>query len=118
MYAGLHRRSEPLTASLVLPGPPIIVINCSHAPTRRRRIVRRAVMALAVPVLLLCSYVSGVLVFVYTAHAGWLPGPVVTSPIAQVYVTPLMLYSESGLPGSRAMRSAIDWSGESGRARK
>ena len=71
--------------------------------TRRRRIVRRAVMALAVVVLLPVLYVGSIISASFAWGAGWLPGGM--SPVLEAVNAPLIWYCESAYPGS----DSIDW---------
>jgi hypothetical protein len=82
--------------------------------SRTRRIIRRTVLVVAVPALLLASYVVSASCVIHSLHARKLPGFVETSTITQLYVTPFTLYCESGLPGSEGCANAWRWSIETG----
>jgi hypothetical protein len=80
-----------------------------------RRIVSRAVLVVAVPVVLLAAYIVSASCVIYAGHARKLPGMVENSTLTQLYVTPFTLYCESGLPGSDLCASTLRWSIETGR---
>jgi hypothetical protein len=81
--------------------------------TRPRRIVRRAVMALAACVLLLSGYVLSLGAFNWYAgrrqvDTGAMPGTR-TFQIATHIYAPLMLYSDGDLPGGRFISTFAIW---------
>jgi hypothetical protein len=78
--------------------------------SRRRRIVRRAVIAVAVVVLLPVGYVGSVATICILANADALPTVVHNSPLAHAYVAPVEWYMESDWPGANACNTLIDWS--------
>jgi hypothetical protein len=77
--------------------------------TRRRQIVRRAVMALAFVVLLPVGYVGSVSMLLIAATAFGVP-PTVRGPL-QAYITPFNRYTEvQERPGGYELRSLAWWS--------
>ena len=74
--------------------------------TRRRRIVRRAVMPLAILPLLLSGYVGSWLVFSMAAQANLVPLGI-GSTVVPLF-GPLVRYSESDWPGAVQLR-ALWW---------
>ncbi|MFO1092594.1 MAG: hypothetical protein U0992_04665 [Planctomycetaceae bacterium] len=80
--------------------------------TRPRRIIKRAVMALAVVVALPVWYVGSVMCLGFAIGAGW----VSTSPPAIVIAAlmPIDWYLRSRYPGSELIQAGCDWSHEQG----
>jgi hypothetical protein len=78
----------------------------AEQPTRKRRIVRRAVVALAVVVLLSSGYVFAWLIVSRAAHDGYL-GPVHVR-IARPMFDPLVRFCETDLPAANAL-CALWW---------
>ena len=70
--------------------------------TRPRRIVRRAVMALAGVVLVVGGYVGSVCTLIFLVRAKFVPGAVIESPLVRVYARPLDQYRTSDWPGAEA----------------
>jgi hypothetical protein len=69
--------------------------------TRRRRIVRRAAIAVAVVALLPVWYVSAALTITVAHAAGWIPGRyMIQGSTIQVVFRPLNAYTEANLPGT------------------
>ena len=83
--------------------------------TRRRRIVRTAVMALAVVVLLPVWYVGSVSLLMCVHYAGWMRS-VTTSTPARWYVHPVMWYTMEceSYPGSQLCWHLVIWSQQAG----
>src|SRR5262245_4099052 len=75
--------------------------------TRPRRIVRRAVMVLAVVVLLPVGYVWSVCGYAFVSQTNLLPRSVIEHPIVWAYVSPLVSYSKSDLPGAKVCDDLI-----------
>lgn len=80
----------------------------------RRRIVRRAVMALAVVVLVPVGYVSSCLSFHYAQGADWLPLPV--QKTANRIYWPLHIYAMSDWSGAKSYLELIQWASDEGSA--
>ena len=74
--------------------------------TRRRRIVRRAVMALAGAVLLPACYVGSYVSLMYADSAGWVPAPF--GEIIDTIYHPIGWYHDAGYPGSTVLERLID----------
>jgi hypothetical protein len=90
------------------------MVNRNKIETRRRRIVRSAVMALGVVVLLVASYIASVASLFIATNAGWLPEAFPES-VTVAYPTPLLWYaSNPELPGSRVCLSLLGWAMETG----
>ena len=70
------------------------MLTAPHA----RRIVRRAMLAVAAAVLLLVLYVGGSVAFVFCCGAGWIP-PAQRDAMYPLYA-PLDVYVNYRLPGS------------------
>jgi len=82
-------------------------------PTRRRRIVRRAVMALTVVVLVVNGYVASFLCCEWLVGRGVIK-PGTTLPLQETIYAPLWLYIQSELPGSEWLHETLNdtyWSG-------
>lgn len=79
-----------------------------------RRIVRRAVMAMAVAVLLLNGYVASVGTLYMALGAGVLPQGVTETAAWRAYTTPSWGYINSGSPGSGDFRDLIEWCANTG----
>jgi hypothetical protein len=73
--------------------------------TRRRQIVRRAVMVLAVPVLLAYLYVLSYLVAQWSVGRQLLPG----NTVIGLWYAPIELYEYSNLPGGAEFLSVRIW---------
>ena len=83
--------------------------DASMPATRRRRIVRRAVMALAVAVLLPVGYVGSVASFCFVWNAGMVPKSVASWPVTMAYIWPLDWYMRDvERPGAHAIHVLID----------
>jgi hypothetical protein len=68
----------------------------------RRRIVRRALMALAVVVLLPVGYVGSAMVVTFAAAAGWItPQFLAQESLITIVYEPLNEYIKADLPGGR-----------------
>jgi hypothetical protein len=81
---------------------------------RRRRFVRRAVMAVAGVVLLPAWYAISAASLIVATNAGWLPAALPESAIL-AYPKPLFWYSEnSERPGALACRSLVGWAIKTG----
>jgi hypothetical protein len=70
--------------------------------TRRRHIVRRVVLAAAVPLLLLCGYIGTWLAVSRAEHDGFIS--IQTVRTVRPVFAPLLGYSESNRPGARILR--------------
>src|SRR5690349_15747807 len=81
--------------------------------TRSRRIVRRAVMTLAIVLLLPAWYLLSVAVLwaglEAGAEGGWLSGAITYSSVPEIYMKPALWYLGSELPGSDAYAHVIWW---------
>jgi hypothetical protein len=75
-------------------------------PTRPRRIVRRAAMALAVFLLLPVLYITTAVSLSFAWGAGWLPQSLVD--VLQVVYWPVGAYAEAGYPGGVTIIEIID----------
>jgi hypothetical protein len=76
---------------------------------RARRIVRRAVMALAVVVLLWGGYISSVAILCFAVNAGALPIDLPETWLWHRYSAPAIWYTRSDLPGADQCRDLLDW---------
>jgi hypothetical protein len=76
---------------------------------RRRRIVRRAVMVLAVVVLLPIWYIGSVGFVVYLAGASLLPKGAQTHPCWHLMRPALWYVNHPELPGSEMCRRYLQW---------
>lgn len=79
------------------------------ATTNRRRIVRRAVMALAAVVLLPVWYVASLMTIAFLWGADALP-----SGFLNVYIVPADWYCDRELPGSEKLIELFQWIVEAG----
>ena len=74
---------------------------------RPRRIVRRAVMVLAVSVLLPVAYLGSAMTLSLAAHTSWMPPAV--KKLVGGYVIPAAWYINSDLTGAQSCAALYDW---------
>jgi hypothetical protein len=72
---------------------------------RPRRIVRRAVMAVAGVVLLPVGYLGSLMMLAICITAGWIP----KWPVINAYAVPYEWYLQNSMPGYQYAASAINW---------
>jgi len=83
--------------------------------TRRRRIARRAVMALAAVVVLLpFGYAGSVATLIFLLNARIVPLTAATRPQVEAYTSPFWWYMESEWPGAKACDDMIALSKKTG----
>jgi hypothetical protein len=77
------------------------------AAAQKRRIVKRVMMVIAIPVSALVWYFICVLCLRGAGAAGWLPTWARMSPIVNSFDAPVVSYIKADLPGGGAMRWLI-----------
>jgi hypothetical protein len=84
--------------------------------TRRRRIVRRAVMTLAGCVLLPGAYLFSMMTLWFAFGAGWIPRNAISHPVMVTVVRPMVWYAwESGYPGGKSIVDLLQLCDDTGR---
>ena len=109
---GAVRQTQAVTRSY---GNPVLPADagCYTATmptTCRRQIFRRAVLVLAVVVLLPISYVAGVAALVAGASSGTIPPALFETRLPSLYIKPLQFYVAADLPGAESIEAIMEWS--------
>jgi hypothetical protein len=87
----------------------------TETSSRKKPLVRRAMLVTAGVVLLPASYLASVACLAYAIHARLVPTWVETSALTSVYVTPVVWYvNHTDLPGSDLCEAAMLWCCEAG----
>lgn len=79
---------------------------------KKHRIVRTAVLTVALIVLTPLLYTCSLLSLAFCIGAGWLPSA--PSPMVMAYATPLKWYQRHNLPGGRDFEDIIIWTAKRG----